>query len=298
MDIILKYRDYLRYEKNYSSLTEISYCKDLDEFNCFLRESYPEIDLLTIDSDIVRGWVVFLMSEGFKATSVNRKLSSLKSFYRYLSKLNLIDSSFLKKVSGPKSKKPIPAFINDADMASILSPIEVGSMECDNFEEIRNRTIVELFYMTGLRRAELIALKDEDLDFERKYIVVFGKRKKQRIVPLSDNTMNMLKFYLSVKNREIVKQNELVFVRNNGMPLYPMLVYRIVVDCLKMVKTLQKRSPHVLRHTFATGMLNNSASLSAVKELLGHSSLSSTEIYTHTSFEELKKIYNQAHPRA
>lgn len=292
-----KYRDYLRFEKNFSFQTEISYCSDLAEFSIFIKENYPLVSLIDADSLTIRAWVVQLMEKGLKGTSVNRKLSSLKSFYRYLTKLGYIKVSPLKNISGPKNKKSIPAFVNYSDIESILE-IDKQEQTDSIFVDVRNKTILELFYMTGIRRAELIGLKDLDFDYDRKSVRIYGKRRKERIIPLSEATVNILQQYQIVRDTEVARLNDCFFVRENGEMLYPVLVYRIISSYLKMIPTLKKASPHVLRHSFATGMLNHSASLNAVKEVLGHASLSSTEIYTHTSFEELKKIYNQAHPRA
>lgn len=294
MTIVEKYIDYLRYEKNYSTHTEISYSTDLIQFKDFVESFHTGVDLLQVSPDIIRAWMVSLMESKLSARSVNRKLSALKSFYRYLQRVELISSNPMKKISGPKNKKPIPSFVNYNDMEKILD----GESISDDFESSRDRTILELFYVTGMRRAELIGLKDADIDFYAGNLLVTGKRNKQRIIPLSAKTMELMRDYVAIRDRNIENQPEAFFVKENGGKMYPMLIYRIVSAHLKWVPTLQKTSPHVLRHSFATGMLNNGADINAVKELLGHSSLASTEIYTHTSFEELKKIYNKAHPRA
>lgn len=294
MTIVEKYINYLRYEKNYSSHTEISYSTDLMQFNLYLENNFPEHALTTIDGDIVRAWIMSLMEHNNTARSVNRKLSSLKSFYRYLQRIGEIKVNPMKRVSGPKAKRPIPSFINYNDMEKVLD-VEVPD---DDYEAFRDKVILELFYVTGMRRAELIGLKDVDVDFIAGNIRVTGKRNKQRIIPISRSTMELLSRYLEHRQEEFKNQTETFFVKKDGSPIYPMLVHRVVTSHLKWIPTLTKASPHVLRHSFATGMLNNGADINAVKELLGHSSLASTEIYTHTSFDELKKIYNKAHPRA
>lgn len=294
MTIVEKYRDYLRYEKNYSSHTEISYFKDVLQFESFIQDKVENPDLLVVDADIVRNWISNLIQSGISARSVNRKLSSLKSFYRYLQKKTIISKSPLVGLNGPKTKKPIPSFLNYSEMESILEE----DIDEDDFEEYRDKVILEMFYITGMRRAELIGLKDCDIDIYLKNILVTGKRNKQRIIPISQKSLDLINHYLEVRNTMVAKQTDAFFVRKDGSPLYPMLLHRIVSRHLKWVPTLAKASPHVLRHSFATGMLNNGADINAVKELLGHSSLASTEIYTHTSFEELKKIYTKAHPRA
>lgn len=294
MTIVDKYIDYLRYEKNYSSHTEISYYSDLIQFRDFIESHYRDIKLETVDGDIVRAWIIFLMEAKTSARSVNRKLSSLKSFYRYLQKMGSISISPLKKISGPKAKKPIPSFINYSDMEKVLD-IET---EDNDYESFRDKVILELFYVTGMRRAELIGLTDKDIDLYSGSIRVTGKRNKQRIIPVSKNTIALIDAYLEIRNKNFENQTVAFFVKKDGEPIYPMLIHRVVSSHLKWIPTLAKASPHVLRHSFATGMLNNGADINAVKELLGHSSLASTEIYTHTSFDELKKIYNKAHPRA
>lgn len=294
MTIVDKYIDYLRYEKNYSSHTEISYYSDLMQFKDFIETHYSDIQLETVDGDIVRAWIISLMESKTSARSVNRKLSSLKSFYRYLQKMGLVSISPLKKISGPKAKKPIPSFVNYPDMEKVLD----SEITDNDYESFRDRVILELFYVTGMRRAELIGLTDTDIDLHSGNIRVTGKRNKQRIIPISQNTITLIDSYIEVRNKNFENQTSAFFVKKNGETIYPMLIHRIVSSHLKWIPTLAKASPHVLRHSFATGMLNNGADINAVKELLGHSSLASTEIYTHTSFDELKKIYNKAHPRA
>jgi integrase/recombinase XerC len=294
MLLIEKYIKYLRYEKNYSLHTEISYSEDLRQFADFLSVHFPGVDIKDVDSDIIRMWIVSLMESKMSARSVNRKLSALKSFYRYQLRTGEIGVNPVKKVSGPKTSKPIPAFVNNPDMEKILDEDDFD----DSFESVRDHTMIELFYVTGIRRAELIGLKDVDVDFSSGTVQVTGKRNKQRLIPFGDGMKQSLAQYISIRNKEVENRSGHLFVKRDGEPLYPMLVHRIVTSNLKQIQTLSKTSPHVLRHSFATGMLNNGADINAVKELLGHSSLAATEIYTHTSFEELKKIYNKAHPRA
>lgn len=292
--LIEKYIKYLRYERNYSLHTEISYSEDLRQFSDFIITHFPEIDIKDVDSDIARMWIVSLMESGISPRSINRKLSTLKSFYKYLLRIGEVAINPVKKVAGPKTSKPIPSFVNNADMDKVLDEHNFD----DTFESLRNRIMIELFYVTGIRRAELIGLKDVDVDFSAKTIQVTGKRNKQRLIPISKEMESLLEQYIEVRNRETGNYSGFLFVKKDGEALYPMLVHRIVTENLSQIPTLSKTSPHVLRHSFATGMLNNGADINAVKELLGHSSLAATEIYTHTSFEELKRIYNKAHPRA
>ena len=285
---------YLRFEKNYSDDTIVSYGTDLSKFEEYFKTVDENLDFAAVDADIVRGWVLSLMEGGCTATTVNRKLSSLRSFYRYLLRQGVVSVDPLMKVTGPKKKKPLPVFVKDADMARLLDDTAFDA----GFEGVRDRLILEMFYETGIRRSELINLTDADVDLYAKQIKVTGKRNKQRLIPFGDELKEDIEAYLSAKKDFLPDGGEAFFVRKNGKALYPYLVYLLVKRNLSKVVSLKKRSPHVLRHTFATSMLNNHAELEAVKELLGHESLTTTEVYTHTTFEELKKVYEQAHPRA
>jgi integrase/recombinase XerC len=292
------YLKYLRHERNYSRHTEISYYTDLCQFENFIFGIVGEFDIEQIDSDMIRRWVVALMEQKVSPRSISRKLSGVKSFYSYLLEHHLAAHNPARGIKAPKANKPLPSFVNYVDMKPLLDEESfLTGAECQ-FEAVRDHTLVELLYVTGMRRDELIKLRDVDVDFSAKQMVVNGKRNKQRIIPFSPKTAQILNKYLDIRNREVVRESVYFFVLKNGKPLYPMLVYRIVHRCLENISTLSKASPHVLRHSFATAMLNNGAEINAVKELLGHSSLASTEIYTHTSVEELKKIYEKAHPRA
>jgi integrase/recombinase XerC len=290
-----KFIEYLRFEKNYSPHTEISYLTDLNQFERFIIDECGEFDPQKIDPDLIRIWISQLMEEGMKPRSVNRKLSAVKSFFKYLQKQGVVTHNPAERVSGPKVGKKLPVFVSDKDMGKILDDNDEYS---DDFEGHRDRFIIELFYVTGIRRSELIGLKDSDIDFYNRTLRVTGKRNKQRIIPLSDITMEKLKEYMQIRDAHIKNKSPFLFVRNNGEPMYPVMVYKIINTRLSGIATLSKKSPHVLRHSFATEMLNNGAEINAVKELLGHSSLASTEIYTHVTFDELKKVYKNAHPRA
>ena len=293
--LIESFLDYLRLEKNCSEKTIVSYGTDLTKFEEFFKSVDEEIDFTTVDADVIRLWVVSLMDGGYTSTSVNRKLSSLRSFYRYLlrKKIVAVDPTF--KVVGPKKKKPLPVFVKEEDMNRLLDEIPCGK----GFAGCLDKMIIEMFYATGMRLSELIGLDDADIDFSASLIKVTGKRNKQRLIPFGEELERDLRVYLSVRDENISeRENDAFFVRKDGRRLSPGMVYLLVKRNLTKVVTLKKKSPHVLRHTFATSMLNHQAELEAVKELLGHESLSTTEVYTHTTFEELKKVYEQAHPRA
>ena len=286
--------DYLRLERNYSERTIVSYGTDLREFEGYLEKTEAELDFTKVHADVVRNWISELMDEGRTATSVNRKLSSLRSFYRFLLRRKEITVNPMLKIVGLKKKKPLPSFVREKDMNRLLDGLSFD----EGFEGCRDRTILEMFYATGMRLSELIGLDDVDVDLSARLIKVTGKRNKQRLIPFGDELAEDLLIYIKVRNDAFPDGVEAFFIRKNGKRMYPMQVYRLVRRNLSKVVTLRKRSPHVLRHTFATAMLNDNAELRAVQALLGHESLATTEVYTHTTFEELKKVYEQAHPRA
>ena len=292
--LIESFLRYLQYEKNYSFHTVESYSNDLFRFKNFIFGD-ETLDPKAIDPVWVRRWMVSLMNEGYSPLSVNRKLSSLKSFFKYLCKYKYIDTSPVKNLRGPKVNKPLPHFVKDMDMNKLFYEWE----DKDPFEGERDKAILDVFYTTGIRCAELVGLKNEDVDFQAKLMKVKGKRDKQRLIPFSDQLKDVLQSWLDIRNETVDSpMDKVFFIRKNGKKLSNSVVYNIVNKRLSEIPNLSKKSPHVLRHTFATSMLNNGADLNAVKELLGHASLSSTEVYTHTTFEELKKVYHQAHPRA
>ena len=286
--------DYLRYERNYSEYTIGAYSKDLQQFEDFVKEKKEGIFVPEeVDTDIVRNWIIFLLDNKISPVSVNRKLSSLKSFFKFLMKQGFVSVNPLRFVTGPKTKKPLPTFVKEKDMEELLD----GDGFDEDFEGVRDRLILEMLYDTGVRRSELVGLQDTDIDYDAMLIRVTGKRNKQRLIPFAERLKNLMLAYTEVRNREVDAGCGWFFVRKNGEQLSTGILYTIVKKKLSDIPTLAKCSPHVLRHSFATSMLNNGAELNAVKELLGHSSLASTSIYTHTTFEELKKVYH-AHPRA
>lgn len=234
------------------------------------------------------------MDKGNSATSINRRLSALRSFYRYALVRNLVSKDPVRGITGPKRSKPLPQFLREAEMDRLLDDIPRG----ETYKEVRDYTIIMMFYQTGMRLGELIGLDDAHVDFDNKQVKVTGKGNKQRIIPFADELFVVLQSYLQLRNQEVECKSAALFLTDKGERMTRSGVRYIVKKGLSKVSTLKKRSPHVLRHTFATAMLNNSASLESVKKLLGHESLSTTEIYTHTTFEQLKKVYEDAHPRA
>lgn len=296
--LIDRFLQYIKYEKGYSSHTFVSYETDLSQFEKFVKQrcGAEESSLDKVDSYLVREWIVSMMESGTAASSVNRKLSALKSFYSYLCKQGVIKKSPMTRVTAPKTKKRLPFFLKEEEMSDMLS----GSSEVfeEGFEGVRDELIMETFYTLGIRLSELIGLKDTDVDLQAQTVLVNGKRNKQRYVPFGESLKQSMQAYLSIRDKEVPVRSGFFFLRPTGEALYPVLVYRIVHKYISVVSSMSKRSPHVLRHTFATAMLNNGAELEAVKELLGHSSLAATEVYTHTTFEQLQKNYKLAHPRA
>ena len=293
--MVAEFLNYLSLERAYSPHTVMSYENDLKAFEAYLEQTENGVELKDADADLVRRWAMSLMTAGMKATSVNRKLSSLRTYYKFLLKKRVISVSPMQNVHGPKRAKPLPQFVREGDMERMLCATAQG----DTWQEMREHVILQLFYETGIRLSELVGLNVEDVDFGRQTIKVTGKRNKQRIIPIGDGLAGSLRRYMEAcPNVRLCGGGVPLFVTDKGERVYPHMVYRLVRKNLSQVVTLKKRSPHVLRHTFATAMLNNAAELEAVKELMGHESVSTTQIYTHTTFEELKKAYSQAHPRA
>jgi integrase/recombinase XerC len=284
---------YLQAEKRYASHTLKAYKNDLEQFHAFCQQhDHGGMDL---HFKTIRSWVVSLMDSGYAPRSVHRKLTSLQSYCRYLLRTGELDSNPMDKVLKPRLNKRVPSFIEEAQMELLLNDFEFG----DDFEGIRNILMLDLLYQTGIRRSELIGLSFNNLDLDGKSLKVMGKRSKERIIPLGDAIIGRIREYIPVRNKIISPETEgALFITLKGKPVYDKLVYRIVNQYLSMVTTLEDKSPHVLRHTFATHMLNHGADLNTIKELLGHANLSATQVYTHNTFKKLKSIYNQAHPRA
>ena len=292
--LIESFLRYIRYEKNYSSHTVLSYKNDLFQFRDYVVRETGEFRPEQTDRDQVRNWVVSLVKEGDLPRSVGRKISALRSFFKFLVLQKVIPDTPIRNIQLPKIRKRLPSFVKQEEMDLLLDEVDFGT----GFNAVRDRLMIGLLYSTGMRRSEMIGLQDTDVDLDSCSLKVTGKRDKQRIIPFGKELRDMIKVYVDIRNEEAGGATGSFLVRENGEPLYPQLVYRVVTRYLSSVCSLTKRSPHVLRHTFASAMLNNGAELNSVKELLGHSSLASTEVYTHITFEELKKSYKQAHPRA
>jgi integrase/recombinase XerC len=293
MTRINEFLKYLQAEKRYAAHTLKDYKNDLNQFHVFCQDS--DLENMDLNFKTIRSWVVKLMESGYSSRTVHRKLTSLSSYCKYLIKEGHLESNPLDKVLKPKLNIRVPAFVEEAKMEQLLSEYDFG----DNFAGIRNRLVLDLLYQTGMRRSELIGLKTGSINREELSLKVRGKRDKERIIPIHGELMEAVDKYLVMRSEELGQSSEdHLILTQKGRPAYDKLIYRIVEKYLALVTTLDKKSPHVLRHTFATHMLNRGADLNAIKELLGHASLSATQIYTHNTYKKLKSIYNQAHPRA
>jgi integrase/recombinase XerC len=285
--------NYLRFERNRSMLTVQRYEKSLRYFLDYCKSQDESIVWETVDSDLIRGWMETLVDDGKKATSVNADLAAVKTFYRFALARKLVEKDPAHMVSGPKMQKPLPQFVKEAEMDKLLDETDWE----DNYNNVRARTIILLLYETGIRRGELVGLDDKDVDFVTRQLKVTGKRNKQRIVPFGEELASELRHFIEVRDREVDKQSTALFLNKHGNRISAEQVYSDVRENLTKVTTMKKRSPHVLRHSFATAMLNHQAGLECVRQLLGHESIETTEIYTHTTFEQLRRIYKDAHPR-
>ena len=285
---------YLSYERNRSLATVSSYRKDLEAFQKFVQAQNPTLLWADVDADLVRDWMAEMMNGGQRATSINRRLSALRSFYRFALARNLVKSDPVQGVVGPKKDKPLPQFLKEKEMDELLQE----DFWTDCYEDVRDRIIIMTFYETGIRLAELMNLCDGDVDFMSGQLKVTGKRNKQRLIPFGAELSQALQHYMGVRDAQVVRHSAALFLANDGQQMTADAIRYRVKKHLSLVSTLKKRTPHVLRHTFATAMLNHKAGIESVKKLLGHESLSTTEIYTHTTFEQLKREYLNAHPRA
>ncbi|MFN8241047.1 MAG: tyrosine-type recombinase/integrase [Bacteroidales bacterium] len=286
---------YLLVEKRYSPRTIESYRNDINQFSGFLESTGHSLLVSDINSQDIRAWIVSLMENGCTAVSVHRKISCLRSFYRWLTREGLVNGNPMEKVILPKKKKKLPVFVAEDSLEKLLD----GDYFGDDYRGVLNRTIIELLYVTGMRRAELIGLKTGDIDLGSRVLKVTGKRNKQRIIPILAAFSETLDTYMKIRaERYGVGAGDWLFITDTGRRIYDKYVYNVVRAYLEQVTTIEKKSPHVLRHSFATHMLNRGADLNSIKEILGHANLSATQVYTHNTFEKLKKVYKQAHPRA
>jgi len=291
--IVDDFLTYLQAEKNYSLLTQQCYRDDLQAFEKFFRQMDSDLQWETVDADVVRDWMEEMMDKGNTATTINRRLSALRSFYRFALARHYVTRDPVHNITGPKKAKPLPQFVKESEMDRLLDQCQWEN----TFKDVRARTILMMFYVTGLRVSELVSLDDTMVDWVNSQLKVTGKRDKQRVIPFGEELRVALRSYLSLRDQEVRRQGDALFVTEKGERMTADKVRRLVQHYLTGVTTLKKRSPHVLRHSFATAMLNHEAGLETVKKLLGHQSLSTTEIYTHTTFEQLKKVYKSAHPR-
>jgi len=291
-----RFLDYIAYEKRYSQHTINAYRSDLDQFLEYIKTQYSLSYINKVDHQIIRSWIVTLMEEGNTARTVNRKITTLKSYFKFQVKEGLIQENPMGRVIAPKTSARLPVFVEQESMNDLFEKVDFGQ----GYAAARDRLIMELFYATGMRLSELIQLRESDLDLHKNILKVTGKRNKQRIIPFNENMVILLQNYLEIKRKTFPEelQDAFLFLTNKGEQIYSKMVYRIVHHYLDQVTTISKRSPHVIRHTFATHMLNNGADLNAIKEILGHANLAATQVYTHNTIEKLKSIYKQAHPRA
>lgn len=286
---------YIEHEKRYSPHTVVAYRTDLQNFAAFMESSY-ELKPEAAGYLHIRDYVVHLMEEGIGANSVGRKLSSLRSLYKFLTKRKLITVNPMSLIRAPKVPERLPVFIAAEKLDHLL---DSGNFFDEGFPSVRDKMVIEVLFGTGMRLAELLGLEEQDIDFSGESVRVMGKRKKERIIPITKQLVHQLKAYLELKlSQNFDNKSKCLFVTNKGTRVYPLFIYKIVNRYLTYISTQDKKSPHVLRHSYATSLLNRGADLNAIKELLGHASLAATQVYTHNSIERLKSIYKQAHPKA
>jgi integrase/recombinase XerC len=290
--MVERFLKYIRYEKRYSEHTVLAYETDLLQFSEFVKTTFEDLPEKAT-YPIIRSWIISLSEADLDARSINRKIACLRSFFKFLLRQGVITTDPVLRIKILKSKKKLPHFVTSADMSKILDTAGIP----DAHKDFRELLVIELLYGTGMRRSELINMKDSAINYADQTVKVLGKRNKERIIPFSDPLVNLLKKYREVRDREVDKQSGYFLVTDKGKQLYPELVNRIVKKRLAGA-SVDKKSPHVLRHSYATHLLNNGAEINAVKDLLGHSSLAATQVYTHNTIDKLKKIFDQAHPKA
>ena len=292
---IRSFLDYLKFEKRYSLHTIVSYETDLRDFENYISRQYGEMPLKNISHGFIRGWLARLKEQGMSSKSLNRKISSLRSFFKYNLRTGNMKATPMATVVSPKNARRLPAFLKEQDTKELMKTLS-GSVE--NWKTLNAKMLIVLLYNTGMRISELINLREDQLDLGRSQIKVLGKGNKERIIPVSKELVRDIDEYRQFKKKEFEKTDNVLMVTEKGRRMYPKYAYLLVNKYLSDAGTLDKKSPHVLRHTFATHLMNGGADLNAVKELLGHSSLASTQVYTHNSIEKLKNVYKKAHPKA
>ena len=289
------FTDYLLLEKNYSALTVNAYQNDLENFSEFIKSEYDTNTIYDINYSQIRSWIISMVESGILNRSINRKISALNTYYKFLLKVGEIELNPLSKHKALKTNKKIQIPFSETEVATVLDDLYFEK----NFEGVRNKLIIELFYSTGIRRIELIDLKLTSINLDNKTLKVLGKRNKERLVPLLDSVIKLFHLYINERNAlETIKDINALFLTKKGVKIYETLAYRIINDYFSLASSKVKKSPHILRHSFATHLLNQGADLNAVKELLGHSSLAATQVYTHNSIAELKKVHINTHPRS
>ena len=293
---IQSFIDYLKFEKRYSPHTIRSYSDDLIQFFNFLHVQFGTAVVKEITQSFVRSWLASLKDDNVTARTINRKISTLKSFFKFQLKNGSIENTPMFNITSPKISKRLPVFIKEKDLADLTRGLKTGT---ENWDSLNTKMLITVFYSTGMRLSELINMKEKQIDFSRKQLKILGKGNKERLIPAGEELLTGIKDYINEKKRNFEQTDDVLLVNNKGKKLYPKYAYNLVRNILTAeVKTLDKKSPHVLRHTFATHLMNNGANLDAVKELLGHASLASTQVYTHNTIEKLKNVYKKAHPKA
>ncbi|MBN8688386.1 MAG: tyrosine-type recombinase/integrase [Chitinophagales bacterium] len=291
---IQTFTDYLKFEKRYSAHTIASYSNDLISFFDFLETSYGVQQIREVQSVMVRSWLAELKEKGMTGVTLNRKISSLKSFFKFQLKSGGVEQSPMGQIISPKKGRRLPVFVKEEEARSLNTVLQSGA---EDWKSLNARMLVGIFYATGMRLSELIGLKDQQIDPDREQIKVLGKGNKERVIPVSRELLDLIRTYQALRNKEFARTEETLLVTEKGKKMYPRYAWKLVNQVLGAGSSLDKRSPHVLRHSFATHLMNHGADLNAVKELLGHSSLAATQVYTHTTIEKLKDIHKKAHPR-
>lgn len=294
-DVIQPFLDYLKFEKRYSPHTLSSYENDIRAFSSYLHENFGIVYLQDINSGMIRSWLASLKEVQISSKSINRKISSLRSFFKYHLKRGAIKGMPTTNVTAPKISKRLPVFVKEEETRQLIETLDRST---ENWKSLNAKMLINLFYATGMRLSELINLKEKQVDRSRSQIRVLGKGNKERIIPVSKEMIELIRVYEEEKRKEFGEEGDTLLLTEKGKKMYPKYAWTLVNESLKGASTLEKRSPHVLRHTFATHLMNNGADLSAVKELLGHSSLAATQVYTHTTIEKLKDVHKKAHPKA